>query len=296
VHRHFRQTIQSREYRHVSNTVELESLAITSAFEGAEREVHLEADGKNYLVVFWSTGVTEYHAAGQHLNPGPGEGLVMTPDTESRTRATSGNQYLTVLSIPAGILQQQAEKMLGRPLPGPLENRGLLRRASSYLWQTTRHLLDQLERGLFEDLPLSAPDLEYLLIKLVIEEGLSTGPAVPFIKTRYPSLARRHVWQAKEYGYAHPRATPADMAHAAGVSLRTLEIAFGVIDGDKTPSRWLLEMRLDRAHHDLEHRPGASVRSVAQEYGLSLTHFAKPYQTRFGEPPGATLLRNPSSR
>lgn len=93
--------------------------------------------------------------------------------------------------------------------------------------------------------------------------------------------------------HAHEPITPADAARAAGLHTRTLQQAtkrhLGV-----SPSVYLRDIRLDRAHSDLAAGDPCSttVAAVAREWGFgNLGRFASAYRVRFDEKPSQTLRR-----
>ena len=84
-----------------------------------------------------------------------------------------------------------------------------------------------------------------------------------------------------------------DIAEAAGVTVRGLQLAFRR-GFDTTPLHYLREVRLDRAHDELEqgHQGGIEVGEVAARWGfISGGRFAEHYARRFGERPRDTLRR-----
>jgi AraC-like DNA-binding protein len=105
-------------------------------------------------------------------------------------------------------------------------------------------------------------------------------------------LAPRHVRAAEEHMRAHAAEplTLADMAGAAGVSIRTLSAGFQVWRGT-TPMRQLREIRLLGAREDLSRGKG-NVSEVAMRWGFAhLGRFAADYARRFGERPSRTQSR-----
>ena len=85
----------------------------------------------------------------------------------------------------------------------------------------------------------------------------------------------------------------ADVASAAGVSARALQMAFRRFR-DTTPMAHLRALRLDLARSELARagQNGGSVASVALAHGFgSLSRFAADYKARFHEPPSETLRR-----
>ncbi|MBF4461130.1 MULTISPECIES: helix-turn-helix transcriptional regulator [unclassified Rathayibacter] len=110
---------------------------------------------------------------------------------------------------------------------------------------------------------------------------------------RRPSASRTRVALDYLQHHAHEPITPADAARAAGLHTRTLQQAtrrhLGV-----SPSVYLREVRLDRAHRDLVAGDPCSttVAAVAREWGFgNLGRFAHTYQQRFREKPSQTLRR-----
>jgi transcriptional regulator GlxA family with amidase domain len=87
-----------------------------------------------------------------------------------------------------------------------------------------------------------------------------------------------------------------DVARAAGVSARALQLAFQRFR-NTTPMAQLRGLRLERARRALLEagRDGGSVSSIAAAQGFgSLSRFEANYKARFGEPPSETLRRGAS--
>jgi transcriptional regulator GlxA family with amidase domain len=86
--------------------------------------------------------------------------------------------------------------------------------------------------------------------------------------------------------------TVAEVARAAGVGVRALELAFRRRRGD-TPRGALAAFRLERARERLlAAPPDASVTDAALDSGFAhLGRFAGAYRARFGESPSDTLRR-----
>ncbi|MBQ1024075.1 helix-turn-helix transcriptional regulator [Micromonospora sp. C95] len=83
----------------------------------------------------------------------------------------------------------------------------------------------------------------------------------------------------------------ADIAAAAQVSLRTLQLAFRR-HLDTTPMAHLRRVRLDRAHHDLMQADPRreTVSAIASRWGfLSHSRFTARYHATYGFPPSRTL-------
>ena len=82
----------------------------------------------------------------------------------------------------------------------------------------------------------------------------------------------------------------ADIAAAASVTVRAVQLAFRRYL-DTTPMAYLRQVRLDRAHRELQQpRPDTTVTAVAYRWGFpSSSRFATYYQRAYGTTPGLTL-------
>jgi AraC-like DNA-binding protein len=93
---------------------------------------------------------------------------------------------------------------------------------------------------------------------------------------------------------AHPDQplTLADIAAATGVSVHALRYGFRR-HLDTTPARYLRQVRLTHAHHDLQNADpthGDEVATVARRWGFGQPgRFADYYRTAYGYPPSDTL-------
>ncbi|WP_437758497.1 AraC family transcriptional regulator [Sorangium sp. So ce1389] len=107
------------------------------------------------------------------------------------------------------------------------------------------------------------------------------------------SASRRCVRRAEEFIAAHAaeELTVARIAEAAGVPVRSLQIAFRAAHG-MTPMEFARERRFDLARRELlEGAPGTTVMDVLASLGLGSSpgRFSVEYRRRFGESPSDTL-------
>ncbi|WP_314103092.1 helix-turn-helix domain-containing protein [uncultured Frigoribacterium sp.] len=105
----------------------------------------------------------------------------------------------------------------------------------------------------------------------------------------------RRLRQAAEYvhAYADQAITTADIATAAGMHTRTLQLLMSEHLGS-SPTNYVRHVRLDRARQDLlSSEPGSVlVSDVARKWGFgNLGRFSASYSARFGEYPRDTLAR-----
>lgn len=139
------------------------------------------------------------------------------------------------------------------------------------------------------DRPAIVASTKSRLLRAVEACFTELGPVLPD-----QSMSRRGevVYRAIQHVEESQVATSAwEMAQAAGVSQKTLEVAFREVM-DMTPGKYLVIRRLNAARRALvsADRAKASVTDVALEYGFThLGRFAKNYRQLFGEAPSKTL-------
>jgi transcriptional regulator GlxA family with amidase domain len=95
------------------------------------------------------------------------------------------------------------------------------------------------------------------------------------------------------HAYADQAITSADIATAAGMHTRTLQLLMSEHLGS-SPTNYVRHVRLDRARQDLlSSEPGSVlVSDVARKWGFgNLGRFSASYSARFGEYPRDTLAR-----
>lgn len=104
----------------------------------------------------------------------------------------------------------------------------------------------------------------------------------------------RPVQRAKEYIEANlsRKLLLHEIASAAGLGVRRLQTLFRA-DTGKTPLQFILDLRLDHAHADLQACDGGtSVAAIATRWGFThMSDFGRRYRERFGEVPSSTLRR-----
>jgi AraC-like DNA-binding protein len=227
---------------------------------------------------------------------GPGDGSFTGPGQEVMTAHVGGSNLTLTITLPAALVQREAEFLIGEPARQPLEiTEPLDLRPSTYLGQRIEYLLDELHRdgGIFEKYPLIGQEIQRELAAALIT--LTPNNYQPLLRRHHGGPARRHVALAEEYIEAHLREpiTVTDMARAAHVSVRTLRDNCHRLR-DRTPEMILRSMRLRSAHNRMENpQPHDTVVSIAHEFGFTNAgRFARYYQQEFrGESPAETLQR-----
>lgn len=139
------------------------------------------------------------------------------------------------------------------------------------------------------------PLAEALLSEMFVEFLIAVGALR--LKPRREDPRQRVARLAMDHLVAHC-ADPlsiADVAAAAGASIRTLQVALREAFGS-TFRELLLAARLDQARERLQAHPGTSVTSVALDCGMvHLGRFAQAYRRRHGEFPSDTARKPPKA-
>ena len=146
------------------------------------------------------------------------------------------------------------------------------------------------------DSPAEAPIVAQRLADLVAATALRVFPnsIMALAYATGSDIGSSWTGRAAEFMEAHAMEpiTMADVARAAGITPRTLQLAFRRYY-DMTPREYLRRVRLERAHRDLQAADptaGATVKAIAARWGFAQPdRFAALYRTRFGVPPSRTL-------
>ncbi|MDI6105133.1 AraC family transcriptional regulator [Actinoplanes sp. NEAU-A12] len=144
--------------------------------------------------------------------------------------------------------------------------------------------------------PLLVATAAHLIATVTLTTFANTALTDPTIEDRHdatPTTLRRAIAYIDEN--AARDVTVADIAAAANISLRALQLVFRR-HRDTTPMAYLRRVRLDHAHHTLATAdPGATtVAAVAARWGFTTPRrFAALYRGAYGVPPARTLRDTP---
>ena len=207
----------------------------------------------------------------------------------------SGNPQLMVY-INRATLEKRLEDLIGREIHVPVRfELGMdLTTQNAKSW---RNLIDTLVsdvdnggltmhagiRDQFQDLIITG-----LLLSQKHNYSESIGTSIEPITSRSVRLAMA----ACEANPQHPL-TVTDMAHFAGVSIRSLQDGFKKYVG-MSPTDYLRNVRLNRVREELLAERGfdSSIADIAFTWGFThLGRFAKLYHERFGELPSETIRK-----
>lgn len=139
---------------------------------------------------------------------------------------------------------------------------------------------------------LMNPLLEEVLLYQLVGCWPAAGTTPP---PRAADLTAQAVRRAVDYieGNLGRRIAIQDIAAAAGLSVRALQIAFKQRVGC-SPVHYLIGRRLDRVHSHLQIAEGKTIRQIASLWGfVHMSDFARRYRERFGSLPSA---RDPALR
>lgn len=229
----------------------------------------------------------------------PGEPWAWVDGADLDARWGPGSQT-SVLQVPRQLLDEVAEAVTG--LPGGLRilDTAPVDEAAGRYWA---HLVASTYRGLRgADPPLAAP-----LAARHWQESLASAALRVFPNTTLtsaadhlagpgavgPATVRRALAHAE--AHAHEPIGVEDLARAAGIGVRALQLAYAQHVGC-SPTVHLRRTRLRRAHAELvaaappsADGSGTSVAAVALRWGFSPGAFTTAYSASYGRPPSATL-------
>lgn len=187
-----------------------------------------------------------------------------------------------------------AERLLDRRLPGPVVFDPLIdfTRPRMLAWRGMANALFHAAEDAAGGPTLRAALNEQRLMELFLR-GQPNNCSL-FFDDAPSGATPRHVRRAEEFirAFADRPITLLDIAEAAGVAPRTLQLGYRTVLG-VSPVRSLTRERLRRVRYELIAGEGsASVTDVAFRWGFGhLGRFAADYRREFGERPSETLRR-----
>lgn len=214
--------------------------------------------------------------------------FIRAGDVPARARSTNWN--LKLVHLDKGFLRTVAEELDDVHFI-TFGDGGARSRAASIRWQKTVDLVGSVV------LDNSTPTTSLLRREVSRLMAIAMLDTFPYQSTDRVSSAAGVEPVAVRVAYefvhrnAHLPIGPADIAEAAGVSIRSLQQALRRYR-ETTPLRLLHSVRLDRVHTQLLAADSrhTSISAVAREWGfVHLGRFAGSYNDRHGESPRETL-------
>jgi AraC-like DNA-binding protein len=249
---------------------------------------------EDFMAVTVLDGAIRWISGGEDLALGPGD-VLRCPTTAGSDTAYDGYE-IAMVRIPAAAVEQVAQARAGLPA-GQLRFDGMVpvSPAAARQWRQLSRFVHQ---SLSEPESLAAtPLLNPQLIEMIAAMALAVFPNTTMTTAYSPGpswVPPTAVRRAAAFIEAHAGqpVTLADIAAVAGVTDRALQYAFRR-HYHLTPTGYLRQVRLERAHHDLRAADPASVvtvAAVARKWGwASPTQFSAAYRSQFGYPPSRTL-------
>jgi AraC-like DNA-binding protein len=254
-----------------------------------------------YLVQFMLEGCCRVTQAGRSYEMTVGSIAVINPCRPfEKSWSPSGRQLM--LRIERRLLDRELIAWTGREPTGPIEfdqSRTFAFAEAATLTRVVRMLCDDL-RG-------DSSALDHPIIRDRFGSTLASALLIglPHNHIRAIEAAEKPIAPAavkRAERFLEENAANAigvtDVARAAGVSARALQLAFRRFR-NTTPMAQLRALRLERAFSELAKagQDGGSVTSVANAHGFgSLSRFAADYKARFHESPSDTLRRGAVGR
>jgi AraC-like DNA-binding protein len=251
------------------------------------------ADQPDYAVGLPVRGPMHADYQGQELDLGPGRAAVFGPIADAAV-ATGDLFDVVLVHIEPVALEDALETLLGSPprRPLPLPTTMTLNTEAGRALAASIGLVAHDAPGTDSvlDNPMSAEPLQYrLLVQLLYATDHRDREA---LDGSVPTWGPHAVQRCVDLIEAHPEwpLTLADLAARAGLSVRALQGSW-LRHRDGPPGYDIEQVRLDRAHHDLDsHRPGeTTVAEVAASWGFRTQPFVAAYGARFGHSPAQTL-------
>jgi AraC-like DNA-binding protein len=276
---------RTRMIRELVGGVELHRLTMDMTFEAEVMPVGAMVFG--HLL----SGSIISHRPGHIGYYGPGDSYLATqPEDDFRAEVATLDAYAGVLSI--GALNQAAATAPGRRAE-PIRFTGYepVSSAAAARWKATFGFIRE-NAATAARKPLLSSSLTQLLAAAVLSTFPNTAVLEPTIEDRHdahPRTVKRACAFIEEN--AHREITIGDIAAAADVTIRTVQLAFRR-HLEMTPLAYLRRVRLEHAHRQLlDAAPDTvSIADVAATWGFtSHSHFTAAYRAAYGRRPSQTL-------
>lgn len=247
-----------------------------------------------YLIQIPLAGAAEIDNRGGEVQTRQGLGSVLNPHRDTRMRWREGcAQFL--LQIDATALAQEAERLLGSPLTGPITFETAVDETRPGMADWVRKLRTCF--GLAEQRAIFGSDNAGTQLRVereLISEFLQSQPSnisAQIVAAAPGRAAHIHLRRALHFirQNLHKPIAVADIAEAAGTSPRSLQLCFQA-ELNLTPMRYLRQQRLIHARAlILSAGPDEMLGDIAFRAGFShFGRFSGEYRKYFGESPSET--------
>lgn len=270
-----------------------ERLSLNYIEYGARTRIEPGELGSFYLVQLPLDGAAEIDNGGDRYLSSPGQAAVLNPHRATRMVWETGTRQVLVQISRRAVEEYLQAEMAARP-DRPVTFTGafdLTTPQGAAFRRMVLHLVAEADRGTSPiGRGLMARQVESVLISGLIEAHAHDQTAA--LRRHRNAPRPRHLRLAEGFLEANlDRAiTLEDVAEAAGISPRALQLAFRQYRGT-TPLNFWRDLRLDRAHADLlAGRPGDTVTDIALRWGFThFGRFSEVYRARYGLSPREAL-------
>ncbi|AEM84238.1 AraC family transcriptional regulator [Streptomyces violaceusniger] len=280
------------------HSYQLGSLRLSYLSLGASARFELAGARSGYLVLVPLTG-NIWLCGTQQMRIAPGLGTVLGPSEPVSARCSADCGQL-IVELNQAVLTAHVHSLLHNSSAESPVFEPLMRFDSGSAMSWYESLMFLAERANEADSsgepihPLVATELERaLMTELLVTQPNTYSPALVRDQPSQPvSPVERAVRLINEYPEVGH--TAADLAQAAGVSVRTLEKAFRRRFG-LPPCGYLRQVRLKRVRAELTATGAAkkTVSEVAARWGFShFGRFAQEYRKKYHENPSETVRRH----
>ncbi|MEM8852855.1 MAG: AraC family transcriptional regulator [Pseudomonadota bacterium] len=262
---------------------------------GADVRIDPGMLGDFYLLQIPLSGGALIDHRGAEVTASAQTATLLNPDRETRMQWSGACRKLLV-QIDKDHLTAVAEAMTGAPLPGPVRFDPKVRLGTADGQRLKQFVLSCVwaceTEGLFRSGNAQDGRIEHDLAEALLTLQPSNVSHILARRTR--EALPKEIRRAVDFIYAHlpDPITSSDIARAAGINVRTLQMgimrAFGT-----SPTRFVRDARLDAAHYQLSARiDPPSVTTAAYANGFShLGRFSRDYKARFGRLPSGARKR-----
>jgi len=251
------------------------------------------APADRVLIGYVIAGMIRRQTAGEEAVFGPGDvALLKQPGQAYSGRSESA--LMRTISFEASLLDQVADGLANRaPVPVRFTSMTAVSAAAAQRLRATLDFIWELVAGnpAADDQPLVTGSAARLLAVTALSTFPNTAATEP-VQVDEHDAGQSTLDRAVRFidDHAGPDLSMADIAAAANVSIRAVQLAFrrGL---DVTPLGYLRQVRLERAHRDLlaDGPDGPTVTAVSVRWGFSSSsRFAAYYREAFGVPPSYT--------
>lgn len=274
--------------------IQLDSVELFCLQYGAEVQLEPGEINDFYLVQTTLSGTGLVVNGNRRAATSAGMTTVVSPSEPTITRMDANCRRL-ILRVRRDLVENRVSRLLNREMKAPLlfDLKLSQQTEAGAAWlRTLDYLCQQYQRY---DESLGSGAMRHQFAELLIAQLINTQPHnySGQLAQSAPVALPCHVRRARDYIDANLGETLmlADLAEIVGVSARTLQNGFQRFL-DRSPTEYIREQRLQRAHLELQRADPASAKVTDILLGVGIGNqgrFAQIYKRRYGCLPSQTL-------